>query len=64
MTRAEYLEFAEESMGFAATPEGLENVAQPFATLRDTPEVCTALREAHRDYCKQVEYILFPERRR
>jgi hypothetical protein len=37
--------------------------ADASMTLRDTPEVCTALREAHERYCKEVEDILFPGRR-
>lgn len=67
MTRAEYLEFIEESMGFPtldgfAAANCVAPHPVPELVLRDTPEVCDALRMAHHRYCAEVEIILFPGR--
>lgn len=69
MTRAEYLEYVEEALGFVGGIAGLDNHPteigfgpDPAFTLRDTPEVCAALQRAHALYCLEVERILFPER--
>lgn len=66
MTRAEYLEAVEESFYFAdapplsrgyATSEGII-AAGGDGVLRDTPEVCAALKLAHEEYCNRVANIL------
>lgn len=71
MTRAEYLEFAQEAMCFPTDmPDHIMHMdakpglypCDPDFALRDTPEVCDALRVAHENYCAAVELILFPER--
>ena len=63
MTRAEYLEYVQESMGFDTdAKDGAGYAYAPEMTLRDTPEVCAQLAEAHKMYCELVEYILFPDR--
>jgi hypothetical protein len=67
MTRAEYLEFVEEALAFAlnagiAGPGGNRPLPPPELVLRDTPQICRALRLSHARYCTEVEIILFPER--
>jgi hypothetical protein len=65
VTRAEYLEFVEEVMYFADTlPDQAVVNSDSFgdSLLRDTPEVCAALRQAHQDYCNRVAGILGLER--
>lgn len=61
MTRAEYLEFVQESLAFPPRP-ALEHAAtvlkEPGYVLRDTDRVCSLLRVAHADYCAKVAEIL------
>lgn len=76
MTRAEYLEYVQEALAFensGESPPGIDTAliapeaaglfpCNPQFQLRDTPEVCKALKMAHAEYCARVETILFPER--
>lgn len=55
MTRAEYLEFVQEHLGFPQTGVGSP---APGNILYDTHEVCQRLREAHERYCAEVALIL------
>jgi hypothetical protein len=65
MTRAEYLEFVQESLAFPPLGDAADTTMHDNAgmTLRDTPEVCKRLARVHHLYCLEVEKILFPERR-
>lgn len=61
MTRAEYLEFVQESLAFPTLQEiGGRIIPTSLQVLRDTSEVCAQLREAHELYCRKVHGILFP----
>lgn len=71
MTRAEYLEFVQEALYFPSSlPDHVAHMdakpglypCDPNFALRDTPEVCQALKMAHHRYCTEVEVVLFPER--
>lgn len=69
MTRAEYLEYVQEALAFPEltdydpeTRVGMATDPISVLTLRDTPEVCKALKDAHEEYCRKVEDILFPGR--
>lgn len=55
MTRAEYLEFVEESLSFPHTGSGSPS---PDVILYDEEEVVQALQAAHADYCRRVAAIL------
>ncbi len=55
MTRAEYLEFVQEHLGFPQTGVGSPD---PAHLLYDTQDVVTALKIAHEQYCQRVAEIL------
>jgi hypothetical protein len=55
MTRAEYLEFVQEGLGFPGTGVGSPD---PGRILYDSKEVVFNLRVAHQKYCNEVATLL------
>jgi hypothetical protein len=59
VTRAEYLEFVQEALAFPTSVDAMTPAPSgDVQMLRDTPEVCSALRKAHDDYCHAVAAVL------
>lgn len=56
MTRAEYLEYVQESLGFPQEASGDRQASKRI--LFDSQEVCDQLACAHLDYCRKVASIL------